>query len=112
MDKDKLIEKLEEYINLLGKEINDTASIAIAHGWQSHRVEEGEKLREEIQILKGKDELKTSEKWQEENPSPKVLDPDGWDRKNFNFSWFEEKITYTEYLNRVMVSTCEFQIKK
>lgn len=38
--------------------------------------------------------------------SPVVLDPDGWDRKNFQFSWFEELITEEEYEQRIMSSTC------
>lgn len=37
-----------------------------------------------------------------------VYDPDGWDRKNFHFSWQEEKITYDEFLRRAMHSTCKF----
>ena len=44
--------------------------------------------------------LKTSEEWQSLYPSPKVLDPDGWDRQNYQYSWMEEKITYEEYCNR------------
>lgn len=50
--------------------------------------------------------LKTSEEWQKEYPNPKVLDPDGWDRGNWDFSWKEEKITIEEYKNRLMTSTC------
>ena len=34
-----------------------------------------------------------------------VIDPDGWDRKNFQYSWYEEKITWTEYETRAMAST-------
>lgn len=30
----------------------------------------------------------------------KVLDPDGWDRKNYDYSWNEELITLEEYKNR------------
>ena len=33
-----------------------------------------------------------------------VLDPDGWDRKNYNKSW-REKITYEEFKQRLMRST-------
>lgn len=40
---------------------------------------------------------KTSEEWQSIFPYPKVLDHDGWDRKNFDYSWKEEKITLEEY---------------
>lgn len=51
-NKDKLIEKLEEYIELLGDELNSTSVLAWLHGWRSKRVEQGEKLREEIEQLK------------------------------------------------------------
>ena len=37
----------------------------------------------------GKMELKTSEEWQR-LCKIEVLDPDGWDRKNFQFSWHEK----------------------
>lgn len=35
-----------------------------------------------------------------------VLDPDGWDRKNYNYSWNIEKITRKEFENRLLFSTC------
>ena len=38
----------------------------------------------------------TSEEWQKIYPSPKVIDPDGWDRKNYNYSWNEELISEKE----------------
>jgi hypothetical protein len=50
--------------------------------------------------------LKTSEQWQAELPHIKVLDPDGWDRTNYQFSWFEELISFEEYQKRMMYSTC------
>lgn len=34
-----------------------------------------------------------------------ILDPDGWDRSNFEASW-AEKITRDEFVNRVLKSTC------
>ncbi len=34
-----------------------------------------------------------------------VYDPDGWDRKNWQFSWHEERITAEEYIRRVNCST-------
>ena len=52
-----------------------------------------------------KEEPKTSEEWQKQFPSTKVLDPDGWDRKNYQYSWFEEKITLAEYTTRLSRST-------
>ena len=50
---------------------------------------------------------KTSKEWQELYPEIKVLDPDGWDRNNFQYSWFEEKISFEEYNKRLMYSTCK-----
>lgn len=52
--KDKLIEKLEEYIQLLNEEIDSMAVIAWVHGWRSRRerIEKGELLRREIEELK------------------------------------------------------------
>jgi len=50
-------------------------------------------------------EVKTSEEWQKQLPYTKVLDPDGWYRNNFQYSWFEEKITLAEYTTRLCRST-------
>ena len=52
-------------------------------------------------------EYKTSEEWQNLYPNVKVLDPDGWDRMNFQYSWYEELITFAEYEYRLMGSTCK-----
>ena len=52
-----------------------------------------------------KDEvLKTSENWQKE-ADVTVIDPDGWDRINFQYSWFEEKISKQEFEKRVCYSS-------
>jgi hypothetical protein len=51
------------------------------------------------------EEKKTSQDWQLQHPNPEVLDPDGWDRTNFQYSWYEELITYNEYQKRLMSST-------
>jgi len=48
----------------------------------------------------------TSAKWQILYPNPIVLDPDGWDRANYQYSWHEESITYSEYQRRLSLSTC------
>lgn len=48
---------------------------------------------------------KTSEEWSKEFPEIIVLDPDGWDRKNFTYSWYVEPITSEEYLSRRNKST-------
>ncbi|AXH68466.1 hypothetical protein [Vibrio phage R01] len=34
-----------------------------------------------------------------------VLDPDGWDRQNFDYSWYEETIDWLEFMDRVSGST-------
>lgn len=34
-----------------------------------------------------------------------IGDPDGWDRMNFNYSWYEERIPWEEYLRRKTRST-------
>jgi len=52
-------------------------------------------------------EWKTSEEWSKLCKHV-VLDPDGWDRKNFRFSWHEEKITKEEFEKRFCQSTCQF----
>lgn len=50
--------------------------------------------------------LKTSEHWEKEIDSDWViLDPDGWDRSNWQYSWHEELISKAEYLKRMMRCT-------
>lgn len=48
---------------------------------------------------------RTSKEWQALKPDKLVYDPDGWDRKNFDYSWYEELITEEEYDLRVSKST-------
>lgn len=55
--------------------------------------------------------LLTSHQWQQNHLDIIVLDPDGWDRKNYQYSWCEELITEEEYLNRRLHSTCVSKIK-
>ena len=55
------------------------------------------------------EELKTSEEWYPILYPEKELiiyDPDGWDRKNWTYSWFQELITKDEFVRRAMQSTC------
>ena len=54
-------------------------------------------------------QLLTSHQWQQIHPDPVVMDPDGWDRQNYQFSWYEELITEEEYFVRVSTSTCYFK---
>lgn len=56
-------------------------------------------------------EIKTSEQWIK-NCEITVLNPDGWDRRNFNFSWYEEKITIEEFQRRLTTSTVQFRKDK
>lgn len=49
---------------------------------------------------------KTSEQWYQECCPVIILDPDGWDRENYQYSWYEELITFDEFSRRVMRSTC------
>lgn len=49
---------------------------------------------------------KTSDKWHKElEPSLIILDPDGWDRKNYDYSFYEELITKEEFYKRLSQST-------
>lgn len=52
---------------------------------------------------------KTSKEWTKDMNKIKILDPDGWDRNNYNYSFNEEKITEEEFLFRLMRSTIEPQ---
>ncbi|MFA5025051.1 MAG: hypothetical protein WC503_00890 [Candidatus Shapirobacteria bacterium] len=38
------------------------------------------------------------------------MDPDGWDRHNYDYSWYDEKITKDEFFGRVTSSTCIFKV--
>lgn len=60
------------------------------------------------------EEKKTSDEWlkmlneNEENkgePKTKILDPDGWDRSNFDHSFYEEEVTEEEFTKRLNFST-------
>ena len=48
----ELIAALEEYIVLLGKELDEVIPMAAVHGWKSSRYEEGKVARRKIQRLK------------------------------------------------------------
>lgn len=50
------------------------------------------------------EELKTSAEWQK-LCKIEVIDPDGWDRQNLQYSWFEEEITREEFVERMLPST-------
>ncbi len=50
----ELVSLQNKYINMLGNEIDEISPIAHAHGWRSKYVETGERLREQIRIVKKK----------------------------------------------------------
>ena len=59
-------------------------------------------------------ETKTSQEWYVflyPNKEVIVYDPDGWDRTNYDFSWYEEQITQEEFNDRVSNSTTLRYIK-
>ena len=35
----------------------------------------------------------------------RILDPEGWDRQNFDYSWYQEEITREEFIRRTQSST-------
>lgn len=49
--------------------------------------------------------LKTSQQWYEEYPI-QIVDPDGWDKYNFQYSWYHELITFREFDRRASASVC------
>lgn len=52
--------------------------------------------------------LKTSKEWLNELEKVheiKILDPDGWERRNYEYSFNEEEITKEDFKNRLMMST-------
>ena len=48
----------------------------------------------------------------EESERPMIYDADGWDRSNFQYSFYEELITNEEFNQRLMMSTCLIKTKK
>lgn len=61
---------------------------------------------------------RTSDKWYEEMREQQryrpegvieILDPDGWDRKNFDHSFYEEEITQEEFQRRLIMSTVKYK---
>lgn len=54
----KMIDKQNEYITLLGQELNETSIIAAIHGWRSDKIEQGEDLRNEMYAIINNNKLK------------------------------------------------------
>lgn len=64
--------------------------------------------------MKKQMKMKTSDKWLElieESERPMIYDADGWDRSNFQYSFYEELITKEEFNQRLMMSTCLIKTK-
>lgn len=58
--------------------------------------------------------LKTSIEWYEQDYLPNgtiIYDPDGWDRTNYQYSFYEEKITKEEFETRLYKSTVSYSKK-
>lgn len=54
-------------------------------------------------------EVKTSEKWAEVYKGEfKIMDPDGWDRTNYEFDFKQRLVSRREFLKKVMFSTCTY----
>jgi len=61
---------------------------------------------DEFKVAVKDSDLFTSEEWQKILDTDFIVyDPDGWDRNNFQYSWFEEKISLEEYKQKVLKST-------
>ncbi len=55
-------------------------------------------------------ETKTSKEWIELIPEKyklQLLDPDGWDRNNFEYSFNEQKVTKQIFMDRLSLSTIQ-----
>lgn len=61
-------------------------------------------------IRRTEPEKRTSDEWQnylneQDGTNFFVLDPDGWDTKNFQYSFYQELITLSEFSKRRLNST-------
>lgn len=84
-------------------------AIAFLFAWAipQEEVDAIRKVLKEMKIINQNTSLLTSEDWHNIlSHGWVVMDPDGWDRSNYQYSWFEELITKDEYYHRLMNSTC------
>ena len=61
-------------------------------------------------VINPKPEYKTSREWYKTIPEKynvKILDPDGWNRTNYEFSFNEQLITKEEFKKRLSLSTIQ-----
>jgi hypothetical protein len=64
-----------------------------------------------VKLLDDANEIKkTSSEWIKE-VGYEVIDPDGWNRSDFQNSWYEEMITYQEFQKRLLGSTLKRKFK-
>jgi hypothetical protein len=55
--------------------------------------------------------LKSSSEWQEiVKDYIVIIDPDGWNRRpdKWDDSWNKEEISFEEFMNRAVISTCQY----
>lgn len=57
-----------------------------------------------LDIIDCEAQTQSSEEWAK-SIDVIVVDPDGWDRSDWQFSWFEQRITLNEFHRRVNKST-------
>lgn len=64
-----------------------------------------------VKLLDDANEIKkTSSEWIKE-VGYEVINPDGWNRSDFQNSWYEEMITYQEFQKRLLGSTLKRKFK-
>lgn len=66
------------------------------------------KSTEKKYLYHGWIDIKTSEEWLNTIPkyfNLRIVDPDGWNRNNFQYSFHEEKIPFQEFYDRIGKST-------
>ena len=57
--------------------------------------------------------LRTAEEWQNLYPDIKIIEESGWKKeKGWKKLWFEELITYQQYIQRRDESTCMYENKE
>lgn len=102
----------EENNIIIGAEIADDFVFKFSEkANERNKIKYNNFIKNRINILKEEmckktDDKLTSAEWASQAKIV-VLDPDGWDRSNFRYSWFEEKITKEEFDKRLMKSTYE-----
>jgi hypothetical protein len=56
-------------------------------------------------------QVRTSDEWKKLlYPNTQIIDPDGWDRSDFSYSFYQERISIQEFNKRLMSSTVQMNI--